>query len=353
MAFDRPKLSEIVERIKTDIDSGLGLTGASLRRSNVTVLSRAFGGAAHLLHGHLEYLAKQIIVDTADAEYLERHASVWGITRRAADFAQGPVVFTGTDGSVIPISTTLRRSDGAEFTTDAECTIASGTATAAVTAVVPGEAGNTDAAVQLFLLSPIAGVNGAATVGTAGITNGLEAEDDDSLRERVLARIQEPSKGGSATDYEQWATEVTGVDRAFVFGSYTGPGTVAVFITQGDPIDPIPDSAKVAEVQAYIDERRPVTAEVTVFAPIADYIDFTIQVEPNTSDVRDAIEAEIRSLFQREASVGGSIPLSHVNEAISVSAGETDHILVAPAANIAVTDGHLAVVGTITFQDIP
>lgn len=353
MAFDRPKLSEIVERIKTDIEAGLGLTGASLRRSNIGVLSKAFGASVHLLHGHLDWVSKQIIIDSAESEYLERHAQIWGITRRAADFAQGSVTFTGTDGSVIPIGTTLRRADEVEYTTDAEVTIASGTATADVTAVVPGEAGNSDSGVVLNLLSPISGVNGTATVAIDGITNGLEAETDDSLRVRLLARIQEPNRGGAATDYQQWATEVSGISRAFVFGSYTGPGTVAVFVIQDDPNDPIPNSAKVTEVQEYLDEKRPVTAQVTVFAPIAYTVDFDIQLSPNTSAVRQAVEDELKSLFSREGEVGGTLLRSHINEAISVAAGEVDHILITPSVNVEIPDGNFPIVGTITFGAIP
>lgn len=350
MAFSRPKLSEIVSRIKTDIESGLGLTGAALRRSNVGVLAKAYGGAAHTLHGHLDWISKQIIVDTADAEYLERHANIWGVTRRAADYAQGSVTFTGTNGSVIPAGTTLRRADEVEYTTDVDGTIASGSATVAVTASVAGEAGNAEAGVSLSLLSPIAGVSGSAVVAAAGLTNGLEAEDDDSLRERLIARIQQPPRGGAASDYEQWATEVSGVDRAFVFSLYYGPGTVGIFIVGPDPEDPIPNAAKVAEVQAYIDARRPVTATPTVFAPLPYPVNITIKLDPNTAAVRDAITAEIKSLFQREAEVAGTLLRTHLTEAISTSSGEVDHELTTPSGNVAVPAGSFPVLGTITFE---
>jgi len=353
MAFSRPKLSEIVERIKTDMESGLGLTGASLRRSNVSVLAKAYGGAVHLLHGHLEWISKQIIIDTADADYLERHAQIWGVTRRAADYAQGSVIFAGSDGSVIPSGTVLRRSDEVEYTTDEDGTISSGTATVPVTAVLAGASGNSDSGVSLSLLAPIAGISGSATVGLDGLTNGIESEDDEALRERLIARIQQPPQGGAASDYEQWATSISGVDRAFVFPLYFGPGTVAIFIVGPDPLDPIPNAAKVAEVQEYIDELRPVTATPQVFAPNAFTVNFTIQLDPNTAAVRSAVTAEIQSLFQREAEVGGTILISHLNEVVSTSAGEVDHVLVSPTGNISVPAGSFPVLGTITFEAIP
>lgn len=352
MAFNRPRLSEIVERIKSDIESGLGLTGASLRRSNVGVLSKSFGGAAHMLHGHLDWISKQVIIDTAEAEYLERHARTWGITRKTADYAQGSVTFTGTNGSAIPAGTALRRADGAEYTTDAEVSISNGQATAQVTAVLPGEAGNADAGVALVLLSPLTGVQGSALVGLAGITNGVEAEADESLRARLLARIQAPAKGGAASDYEQWATEVAGIGRAFVRPQYLGPGTVGLFVISNDALAPIPNAEKVAEVQAYIESKRPVTATVYTFAPAPFLVNMTIKIAPNTLAVREAIAGELRALFQREAEVGGTLIRSHISEAISTSAGEFDHRLIVPAGDLVIPANGFPVLGTLTFEGI-
>ena len=58
MAFNRPTLSQIVERIKGDIKSGLGLT-AILRRSFEDVSAKALGGASHTLHGNIQYGIEQ------------------------------------------------------------------------------------------------------------------------------------------------------------------------------------------------------------------------------------------------------------------------------------------------------
>lgn len=350
MAFNRPSLADLVARVQGDLASRLGLTGSPLRRSVVAVLARVMAGAAHLQHGHLEYLSRQIFPDTSDTEYLERHASLFGLSRLPAAYAAGAVVLTGVDGSVVPAGTLLQRSDAVGYVTDADATIASGTATVAVTAVDAGLEGNADAGVVLAFVSPVAGVSSAATVDTGGLTNGTSAEDDASLRARLLSRLQEPPHGGSEADYVAWALAVAGVTRAWVYPLELGPGTVTVrFVRDADDGGLIPDAGAVAAVQAYIDERRPVTADVTVVAPVAVPLDFDIHLVPSTAATRAAVEAELADLLRREASPGGTLRLSQIEVAIGVAEGVTDFTVSDPVADVTHTTGQIAILGTVTW----
>ena len=351
MAFNRPTLPDLITRIQEDFISRLSLEGALLRRSLVAVMARVWAGAAHMMHGHLEYLSRQVFPDQADAEFLERHAALYGITRTPATFAAGNVNFSGTNGSVIPAGTVLQRSDGIQYQTDAEAMIAAGTATAAVTAATAGSDGNADPGVSLAIVSPIAGVNSSATVADGGLTGGVDTEDDDGLRTRLLERLQEPPQGGSEADYIAWAKEVSGVTRVWVYPQELGIGTVVVrFMRDNDP-DPIPDGTAVAAVQAYIDERRPITADVTVVAPIAAELDLTITLTPDTQEVRAAVEAELEAMLARDAEPGGIILLSRIQTAIGIAAGVQNFVLHSPTQDIQYSTGHIPVLGTITWQE--
>jgi len=349
MSFSRPTLSTLIDRVEADIRAQLGISSPALRRSVIAVLSRVIAAGYHLLYGYMDWIKTQVIIDTAEKEYLERWAAVWNISRKAADYAVGNVTFTGVEGSSIPAGTLVARSDGTEFATDAIGTISGGSASLAVTAVEAGDAGNTAETTSLTLVNPVTGIDQDSTVGTGGLTSGTDEETDADLRDRLLLRIRKPPQGGSSADYEQWALEVSGVTRAWVFPNNTGPGTVGVTFVDdnSDPI--IPSGAKVTEVQDYIDARRPVTAVVTVFAPTAVALDLEINISPNTAAVQAAIEAELTDLIMREGEPGGTILLSHIQEAISVAAGETDHTLVSPTANVTHTAGQLPVLGTIIF----
>lgn len=351
MPFQRPTLPEIIQRTFSDLTSRLQLKGALLRRSVVGVLARVLAGASHLLHGHLDYLAKQINPGTADGVWLALWANVWGVARREAEFSVGTINFVGTiEGATIPAGSNVKRSDGIEFATQADATIAGGVASADVRAVDAGAAGNTDAGVTLTLVFPIAGVNSSATVDADGLTNGSDVELDESLRARLLLRIQKPPQGGDADDYVQWALDVPGVTRAWCYPLHLGPGTVGVtFMRDDDTPSPIPSTDEVAAVQSYIDGVRPVTAQVTVFAPVPDTLNFQISITPSTDAVKAAITAELDDFMRREAEPGGTLFLSRINEAISTASGEVDHTLIAPAANVVSATGHIPQRGTITW----
>jgi uncharacterized phage protein gp47/JayE len=186
-------------------------------------------------------------------------------------------------------------------------------------------------------------------VGEDGITAGAEVESDDSLRSRLLTRIRETPHGGAYHDYLAWALEVPGVTRAWCYPQYLGLGTVGLAFVCDDQADILPDAEKIAEMRDYIEARRPVTAVVTVFAPIPVPLDLSIRITPNLATVAASVETELRDLIYREAEPGGTIYLSHIREAISLAVGEVDHELVSPIEDVVLENGEITVMGAITW----
>lgn len=352
MAFARPTLSDLVDRVSTDIMTRLGLAGVALRRSVVGVLARALAGAAHGLHGHVEWVSQQILPDTAESEFLDRHASFRFVTRLAATTATGTVTVTGADGAVAPSGTVLQRSDGSTYTTQADATIASGTATVAVEADSGGAAGNAEAGVAVTFVSPVSGVNASAVVAGGGLTGGADAEIDTALRARLLDVLRNPPQGGSMADYVKWAKEVSGVTRVWVYPRELATNGVTVrFVRDGDGTGSaiIPDSGEVADVQAYIDDHRPVTAVVTVVAPVAMTLAVTLSITPDTSATRAAVSAELADLLQRLAEPGVTLPLSQVNVAAGAADGVEDFTITVPSADVVYATGQIPVAVSVTF----
>lgn len=350
MAFTRPTLTELVDRIQQDFLSRLALVAPILRRAMVYVFSRVVAGAAHMLHGHLEYLAKQILPDLSDREYLLRQAALFDIQLKTAVFASGNVTVTGTDGSVVDLGAILLRSDGTQYETVSTATIAGGVATVAVFAVLAGADPNCAAGVVLTFQSPIAGVNSSATVATGGLAGGSDEETTDSLRARFLERMRSPPNGGSEADYVAWALAVAGVTRAWCYPLELGAGTVVVrFVRDDDAGSIIPDSGEVAAVQTYIAARRPVTAAVTVAAPTGVPLNYTIALTPSTTATRAAVEAELQDMLRRDAQPGGTILRSQIDVAVGIAEGVTNFVITAPAADVAHATGQMATHGTITW----
>ena len=345
-SFSRPTLAQLVARAREDLLSRLALDDP-LRRSDAEAYALVNAGSAHGLYGYLAWIANQVIIDTAEAEFLERWAAIWGITRKPAAPATGTVSFTVLAGAVIPSGTLVQAFDGQQYATTTDAAGSVPTFTTPIQAVVAGAAGNRTIGQTLTLVSPIAGVQATATAGL--LSGGADVEEDAALRTRLLTRIRKPPQGGDADDYVGWALEVPGVTRAWCYPLALGDGTVVVRFMRDNEIPSIPDAGEVATVQAYIDARRPVTAAVTVAAPIAAPIAFTIHLNPDTAAIRATVQAELSDLLLREAIPNGSILLSHIQEAISIAAGEVDHTLTVPATDVTNTGGNISTMGAISW----
>lgn len=344
MPFETPSLPVLIGRTQGDLASD------SLRRSDAQVLARTLGGTAFGLYGYLDWIVEQILPDRADEETLERIALLrLNQPRNPAQPAEGPVSFSAAAGAVLDVDVVLQAGDGRTYKVTTGVTTVAGLNTTTIEAVDAGALGNAEPGLTLNLVQPVAGVTNTFTVLAPGVTGGIAKESVESLRARVVRSYRVIPHGGSVADYETWALEVAGVTRAWCRGSYLGPGTVGLFIMRDGDVDPVPNPAQLAEVKAYIEPLRPVTAELYVLAPNIVPVFYTIHAVPDTSAVRAGIQAQLIDLHEREAGLGETLLISHIREAISGSSGETDHQLIAPVANVVPATNQLLTFGGITW----
>lgn len=350
MPIIRPTLQTLIARISGDVQAGVDATAPLLPTSILSVLARVFAGSAHLLWGYLSWVARQVIPDTAEAEYLERWAAIYGIYRVPATYAAAEAEIAGTNGIVIPAGTVLVAAGGAEYATAADATVTGGVATLEVTALVAGAAGTLAEGQVLQLLQPVAGLNPSGTVQESGLVAGADAETDEAMRGRLLARIQNPPQGGSAADYVAWtlANPDISAARAWVYPGIDGAGSVGVVFTVAGA-DPIPSSPQVEAMRDYLAELAPVTARVIVIAPELLEVDLTIAITPDTSALRTAVEASLAEYFAENGSPGATLYRSQISEAIASVPGIVDHTLTAPVANVVLGADELATVGAVTW----
>jgi len=209
MPWNRPTLQELTERIRQDFSGRLLDGSRPPDRSVIAVLSKVWGGAAHEMHGFLAWVFRQVFADTAEAVYLERWAAIWGMFRKPVAPAAGDVIFSGTDGAIIPAGTLVQnQATQIRYATQADCVIEGGETTARVVSETPGKITNAAGGTALSLLAPIGGVRSSCPVSAAGITGGADEESDASLRARLLDRLRLPPRGGSKHDWEVWALPV-------------------------------------------------------------------------------------------------------------------------------------------------
>ena len=368
MSFNRPSLATIIDRIRGDFKSGLSLQ-TIVRRSFLAVFSNAFGGATHTLHGHIQFgIEEEFFPDTGNDETVIRWGSLYGLPRKDATFAELIIDVTGSSGGTLPVDRIYVRDDGVEYKVKAEVVIpAATTVQATIVAQTEGDPGNMADADTISLQSAIAGIDSEAVVAST-VIEGEDLEDIELYRDRVLQRLRFPPSGGTANDYIGYVLTVPGITRAWVTPGGLGQGTVVTYAVEDDETPIIPDAAKIDEVQIAVDNLKPITADHTAAAPIAFEMNPDIQLKPNTTEVRDAVIAELEDLLSREAQVkdavdpeqvglgvqfDGKIKLSQINEAISIAAGEEDHVLNSPVADVTPSTGGLVVLGTPIFSTLP
>lgn len=350
--FSRPTLAQLVTRTVGDLETELQAVGSVLRRAMVRVIAQVQAGASHLLHGHLDFLARQFFPDLSEEEYLVRQGGLYGLTRTPPTYARAMVELSG-DGTPVPAGTILTRADGAEYELIADLDTSIPTE-GEVIARVFGAGGTLPVGAVVSLQSPIAGVDSTGTV-TDSTADGSDEEATESFRQRVLGRMASPPQGGNDSDFIAWALEVSGVTRAWVTKWGLGPGTVVVRFARDNDVSPIPDSGEIADVQAHMDdpeEGAPTAAGVTVAPLVAMPINFIIDATPNTAGVRSAIKARLQAKLKR-TSPAVVIPVSALETAIGSAQGIVDFTMNSPNAPLSPAANQLPLLGTVTINGVP
>lgn len=355
MAYTKPTLQEIYDRIKSDMEARVTDDVKIPSVSLLGIIAAVMAGAAYLIYGFLQWISEQMFPDTADESGLTRWGNIYGIGQQAATYASGDVAFTGTAATVVAAGTQVQNDNGIVFETDAAFTIGT-TVSVGADALTPGTDGNED---TLTLVSPLSGVNSSVTA----VTGFDDAEDEETLESwltRILQRIQNPPSSGTIGDYERWALSQSGVVYAWGYGAddWNGAGTVGVAISGTNFV--ALSSGTILDVQDYIDGVKPAPANVTVYSPTPVVIDFDISITPNTSTYQDAIEAAIQELFEADAEPGGTMYISRINSAVG-SSGVSDYIVndiviatvPSGAANFTVTMAQVAQLGSISWSAVP
>jgi len=246
-------LQEILDDFRNQID-GANTTNLS----DIYVKATALASLASGLYKYASRIEKQIFPDSADEAELKRHCGVRGITQKQATGSEGEVKLTGTPETVFSSGIEMVYAGLTFQTTEGGTIDGEGEAVVDAESVDTGADTNIQDDTELTLTSPPPGIDGTATV-EGDFTGGTDQESKEELLARFLRYLRQPPAGGNADDYEKWALEVDGVDKAFCHPTRRGLGTVDVsLLAEGNTA---PSSAVIDAVQDDIDELRPVAAK--------------------------------------------------------------------------------------------
>lgn len=230
-------LQRMLDRVPADID----------KRPGSVIYDALAPAAAELaqLYAELDINYNLSFADTASGEYLTRRAAEFGVNRRPATPArrQGLFYAAGDTPFDVPIGSRYGI-DGLIYAVVSKVT----TGEFVLECETAGAIGN-----QPFGdLLPIEYVAGLARAEIATVlVPGEDEEDDETLRQRYYAAVNEPAFGGNVADYKQKIGAIEGVGGVKVFPVWQGGGTVKCTIIASDWSAPAP--TLVSEVQEAID----------------------------------------------------------------------------------------------------
>lgn len=292
-----PTVAEIRDQIISDIESRIGSSVPILPKAFIRVLAIALAGVIALVYRFGRWVLKQIFPQTADEKYLLKIGDRYDVIRTPAVRAKLTATATGEEGTEIPAATLwIGKNNGLTYSQTEYAEIDSGSATVTVECLTAGADGNLENGETLQLASPIVGLDTEATVASA-VTTGVDREDIEDYRSRVIQRMKNQPQGGAAPDYIKWAREVAGIVKAFAFR--TAAGYVTIYPLQATTgLDRIPGTEKIQEVEDYCNSvaRRPLCANVLAEAMTELEVDIEITgLSPGDAATKEQIETYINT----------------------------------------------------------
>lgn len=264
-----------------------------------------------------------------------------------------PIVVTDFDKFTYQISTTTTATE-----------TSTGTASATI-AVLTVRSQSTGLDTQLFngdslaIEEQIAGVSDSAYTMYSDISGGTDDESYEEWKGRIVYRYQNPITYFNVANIVTTARTVEGVTRVWVKEMTPEIGQVTIYFVRDNDTDIIPDANEIQEVATKIKALRTVKddpADIFVYAPTPKTIDFTFNgINPDTPTMRTAIKNSIQQLFTDNVELETSLSLDKIKSAIQYSydleSGKQldTYTLVSPSADVTVSTGELAIMGTVTF----
>ena len=347
-------LDEIYEELKADVQSRTGL--ALNDGGDMAIRLRAFAYQVFSLTVQQEYVRRQMFPQTAEGEHLDYHAQMRGLERKSAVKARGKLRFSIDEaaGSDITISagTSCMTAAGTEFVTTQDAVITAGKlyCEAGAEAKEAGSQGNVPAGSVCYMMLAPKGV--AACTNPEAFSGGADAENDASLRERVISAYRTLPNGANKAYYEKTALSCDGVAKAVVLPKNRGRGTVDVIISSDGGV---PSAQLVQAVADRLEADREICVDIDVSAPESISVDVSAQVLSAAGytfgEVSERVKSAVRAYFSGRLLSEDLLAAAVANVIYSVE-GVKNYKLASPAADVPADADELPVLGTLTITEM-
>jgi hypothetical protein len=239
-----PTTKQIKETNLTNLESRLNQDSPLNDKAFLKVLAVV---EAIIQTGQYKYAAERIrqnLILSATGDDLKRLGNELEVIYKDATQAELQAEITGGEGKIIPLGTSFKGElNGIQYVTTQDSTISGGTATLYLIAQTAGTVGNLNNGSELIIQVEIPDVDSIATVTDTDIF-GIDDENEEVYRERVLFAYRAVRGAGTAADYKAWSEIVVGVKRVYPFAGKpldppgSCPGDRTVFVEATETVDP-------------------------------------------------------------------------------------------------------------------
>lgn len=279
--------------------------------SEIRTLLESFAVDLYTLMEEMDDVTRIAFVETADGEWLDKHGSnpLVSLPRELGQKATGTVVFTipeeTTGVVVVPIDTILVSSEtGLEYATlaDAEIPVGETTTTCMVEALSEGVDGNAEPATVTLFDDASTLYNGLTVSNPDSFEGGLDYEEDDEYRERLLAYIRKDDFG-SIGYYETLCTGVDGVHDVVLVDD---PTYTRMVLVNGDT-KPTPDLVLADVLEVLTDPNNIVLGHsFTVDKPVYVVKDLTVELNVSVEVAEDDLLELLQAIFEGGEAISGA-----------------------------------------------
>jgi uncharacterized phage protein gp47/JayE len=301
----------------------------------------------HEIEARLCELRTQVFPQTSTGVYLDRHAACRGLVRKEAVAGGGTLRFSRETASMtdipIPAGTIVatRFTPQLQFATAEAGVLPAGQLSVLLpaVAVLAGVGGQVAAGAVCLLVSSLPGITGVTN--PAPLEGGLDEENDEALRERLLTAYRNISNGTNAAYYHDIAMREPGVVAVNVIPRARGRGTVDVVVKCGSGASYIAATAHLAGVFA---REREINVDVQVVAAIAKPVAVTAEIafadEYESAAVADQCTRRVQE-YASSLDVGEPLYLAKLYKLLLEIDGVKNVRIPAPAADT-ITDDYTA-----------
>lgn len=279
--------------------------------SEIRNILEAIGVPIYALLEDQNNLTKVAFIETAEGEWLDKHGAKPDINlpREVGTYATGYVTFTLPSSSetevIIPSDTILTCTENdIDYSTDSDITIPVGETSSdlvSVTCLIDGYDGNCSENTVTVISDDTLNIPGLTVTNPNKFDGGVDYEEDDDYRERLLS-YEQRDDFGSLLYYESLATEVNGVhDVTFV------PSTnyTRKILVNGN-VKPTPLSVlnDVLEIFSY-PTNVVINHTFTVDTPEYEHTKLKVEVVVEEEISEDDVTSLLQSLFDGGGPVAG------------------------------------------------